>query len=59
MSLEQLFQLLNAGGNTALLAACWFIYKTAGRLTRVEAMLELVLTLRGVPTKDIKGGEDE
>jgi hypothetical protein len=48
MSLDQLFQLLNAGGNTALLAACWFIYRTAARLSRMEAMLELVLKLRGV-----------
>jgi hypothetical protein len=57
MDFATLLQFIQAGGNTALLAACYFIWRASNRLSRIEAMLELVLKLRGVSTYDIEGSD--
>ncbi len=59
MEFEQFIQVINAGGNTALLAACYFIWRASGRLSRIEAMLELVLRIRGVDIDKIEGKDHE
>ena len=38
-----IIELLQGGGNIALVVAVFFIYKAADRLSRIEKMLELVL----------------
>ena len=36
-----IIQALNAGGNVALLACCWFMMKATERLARIEKALEI------------------
>ena len=58
MDFEAFIKVINAGGNTALLAACYFIWKAGGRLSRIEALLEYVLKLRNVDTDKIQGRDE-
>jgi len=39
----ELIELLQGGGNIALITCVYFIYKAAHRLSRVEIMLELLI----------------
>ncbi len=59
MDLQQLLDAVQAGGNTALMAACYFIYRAAGRLSRIEAMLELVLMGRGIDAAKVQESDHE
>lgn len=58
MDFRAVLDFIQAGGNTALLAACYFIWKATSRLSRIEAMLEMVLRLRGVETDKIEGRDE-
>lgn len=58
MDFQSILGFIQAGGNTALLAACYFIYRASARLSRIEAMLEMVLRGRGVNTDKIEGRDD-
>lgn len=39
----KIVEILQGGGNAALLVAVYFIYKAAHRLSRIEVMMEIIL----------------